>query len=98
MKALRTANIPTNEMAVIFKINPATAGKGINLLVDDGIVYKKRGIGMFVSTGAKAQIKKKRKSGFYQNFVVALLSEAEKVGITQEEIIEMISAGGTNNE
>ena len=49
----------TKQMAILYKINPATAGKGINMLVDQGILYKKRGIGMFVSTGAKRIIKKK---------------------------------------
>ena len=51
----------TNELAKIYAINPATAAKGINILVDSGIVYKKRGIGMFVSTGAKEQILSRRK-------------------------------------
>ena len=46
----------TNELARLYAINPATAAKGVNLLVDEGILYKKRGIGMFVATGAKAQI------------------------------------------
>ena len=52
----------TNELAKLYAINPATAAKGINLLVDEGILYKKRGIGMFVAAGAKEQIKKKKKA------------------------------------
>ena len=48
----------TTELSKFYKINPATAGKGINLLVDKGIIYKKRGIGMFVQAGAKEQIMK----------------------------------------
>ena len=51
----------TNELARLYAINPATAAKGINLLVEEGILYKKRGIGMFVAEGAKAAIMKKRK-------------------------------------
>ena len=46
----------TTEVAVKYKINPATANRGVNLLVDDGIIYKKRGIGMFVATGAREKI------------------------------------------
>jgi GntR family transcriptional regulator len=88
----------TNEMAVIFKINPATAGKGVGLLVDDGIVYKKRGIGMFVAQGAKLQIQKKRRRTFYESYVAALLCEADDIGITREEIVKMIMDGGTDNE
>lgn len=80
----------TNQMAVLFKINPATAGKGINLLVEDHIVYKKRGIGMFVTEGAKARICEKRKNGFFEKYVVSLLDEAKRLGITRQELIDMI--------
>lgn len=88
----------TNQMAVIFAINPATAGKGINLLTDEGIIYKKRGIGMFVANGAKERIIQKRKNVFYENFIVTLLNEANHIGISREELIRMISEGGTNHE
>ena len=63
----------TNELARIYTINPATAAKGVNILVDSGVLYKKRGIGMFVSVGAKEIIRKKRKSEFYDNYVRKLL-------------------------
>ena len=80
----------TNELAKFFKINPATAAKGVNLLADQGILYKKRGLGMFVSKGAKQVVKNKRKEAFYENFVKALLTEAASLGIQEEELIEMI--------
>jgi DNA-binding transcriptional regulator YhcF (GntR family) len=83
----------TTELSVMHKINPATALKGINMLVDDGIVYKKRGIGMFVAAGAKKKILGKRKRSFYDNFILSLMSEAEKLGIGKEEIIDMIERG-----
>lgn len=54
----------TNELAKLYAINPSTAAKGINILVDAGILYKKRGIGMFVSDGAKEVIRTKRKVRF----------------------------------
>lgn len=84
----------TNQMAVIYRINPATAGKGINLLVDRGILYKKRGIGMFVATGARKIIQDDRKSNFYERFIRTLLEEAGKLDIKTEELIEMIRKGG----
>jgi DNA-binding transcriptional regulator YhcF (GntR family) len=80
----------TTEISISFKINPATAGKGINLLVDEDILYKKRGVGMFVSKGAKEKIMQKRKDGFYNNYVLTLLEEASKLDISRSEIIEMI--------
>ena len=66
----------TNQLAVMYRINPATAAKGINMLVNDGILYKKRGIGMFVKAGAVKKIRSKRKKSFYDKYVVPLLTEA----------------------
>lgn len=80
----------TNELARAYAINPATAAKGINLLVDQGILYKKRGIGMFVAEGAKGQIIEKRKNSFYDRFVRGLVEEAHSLAITEEELIAMI--------
>lgn len=80
----------TNELARLYSINPATAAKGINLLVEQEILYKKRGIGMFVNEGAVEKIRLARKAGFYEQFVVNLISEAKALGITKEELVEMI--------
>ena len=80
----------TNELARLYAINPATAAKGVNLLVDEGILYKKRGIGMFVTTGAKAQIRGKRREQFYDNYVKSLMAEAMSLGITKKELVAMI--------
>ena len=46
----------TNELSRGYSINPATAAKGLNLLVDEGVLYKRRGIGMFVSKGANEKV------------------------------------------
>lgn len=80
----------TNEVAKAYNINPATAAKGINLLVDDGIVYKKRGVGMFVSTGGKEKVIYKRKQNFYKTFIVPLINEAKNLNISQSELLNMI--------
>ena len=80
----------TNELARLYAINPATAAKGVNLLVDEGILYKKRGIGMFVATGAKAQIQGKRREQFYDNYVKSLMAEAMSLGLTKKELVAMI--------
>lgn len=83
----------TNQFAALYRINPATAAKGVNLLVDQGILYKKRGIGMFVKTGARETLREKRKEHFYEQYVVAMVREAEKLGITTEQLTEMIRKG-----
>jgi DNA-binding transcriptional regulator YhcF (GntR family) len=83
----------TNQLSETFKINPATARKGLNLLVDKGILFKKRGLGMFVEKGAKEIIKSERKNHFFDNYVLILLKEAEKLSITEDEIIKMIKQG-----
>ena len=91
----------TNELAKLYAINPATAAKGVNLLVDEGILYKKRGIGMFVAAGAKKKIMEKRKKNFYDDYVKSLLAEAVSLGISKKELIEMIEEskeGGKENE
>ena len=90
----------TNELAKIYTINPATAAKGVNILVDSGVLYKKRGIGMFVSVGAKEMIRTKRKSEIYDNYIKTLLQEAAAIGISRAELLEMISEekGGNSNE
>jgi len=80
----------TNELAKLYAINPATAAKGVNILVDENILYKKRGIGMFVTAGAKAKILEKRKGAFYENYVKSLVEEADSLGISREELAEMI--------
>ena len=90
----------TNELAKLYAINPATAAKGVNLLVDEGTLYKKRGIGMFVASGAKEAIRKKRREHFFENYVKGMLTEAANLGISKEELIEMIAweQGGKEHE
>ena len=83
----------TNEFAAFHRINPATAGKGVNLLVDRGILYKKRGIGMFVAEGARARIMAARRERFREQYVQPLLAEADKLGIAPAQLADMIREG-----
>ncbi|KQO08885.1 GntR family transcriptional regulator [Agreia sp. Leaf244] len=85
----------TNEFAAFHRINPATAGKGVNVLVDDGILYKKRGIGMFVASGARDRLVAKRRDQFQNEFIAPLIVEAEKLGIDKTQVIDMIRKEGT---
>ncbi len=88
----------TTEISVTYKINPATALKGINLLVEAGAVYKKRGLGMFVARGAKKKIMEKRKQDFYDNYIVSLLDEAKKLGISRRELAAMLGGEEDSHE
>lgn len=80
----------TNELAEHYKLNPATARKGLNILVDEDILYKKRGMGMYVKEGARTHIIKKRKESFVKEYIVKLLEECRKLDLSTQEVIEMI--------
>lgn len=81
------------EFSVAYKINPATALKGVNILVDAGLLYKKRGVGMFVSRDAREKLAEKRKERFYRDFVEPMILEAIQLGISKSEFIEMAKRG-----
>ncbi|MFJ4168623.1 GntR family transcriptional regulator [Paenarthrobacter sp. NPDC089714] len=83
----------TNEFAAFHRINPATAAKGVNVLVDSGILYKRRGIGMFVATGARAHVVARRTEEFFEQFVRPLTAEARKLGISAQQLNSMIERG-----
>ncbi|HEY8499193.1 MAG TPA: GntR family transcriptional regulator [Clostridia bacterium] len=83
----------TTEISVSYKINPATALKGINILVDSGIVYKKRGVGMFVAAGAVKLLLEKRKKEFAEKYIDSLVKEAKRLNLTKEDIFSMIERG-----
>lgn len=80
----------TNEFAAFFRINPATAAKGINMLVDDGVLEKRRGIGMFVVTGARDRLVRLRRKEFAEQYIEPLLGEARRLGISTEELVDLI--------
>ena len=84
----------TNELAAFHRINPATAAKGINQLVADGVLYKKRGIGMFVATGARALLLERRREEFAQLFLAPLMAEARKLGMDAEQVKKLIDVWG----
>lgn len=80
----------TNELAGHLRINPATAGKALGLLVDRGILVKRRGIGMFVAEGARESISAERQQGFVDAYVRPLLAEAQALGLGPEDLIRLI--------
>ncbi len=85
------SQIPSiTEISVQYKINPATALKGINILVDENVVYKKRGVGMFVAKGAREKLRQKRRNAFFKSYIETMLAEADRLGFTRDEIIAML--------
>ncbi len=93
------SQIPSiTEFSVRYTINPATALKGITLLAEEGTVYKKRGVGMFVSPGAAERILQKRQQSFYRKYLVPLVREALRLGFSEEEVAAMMKQGFRNDK
>jgi GntR family transcriptional regulator len=80
----------TNELAAYYRINPATAAKGINTLADDGLLEKRRGIGMFVAAGARQRLLAQRREQFARRYVEPLVAEAARLGIGTDELVALI--------
>jgi len=85
----------TTEISVRCKINPATALKGITRLADEGVLYKKRGLGMYVAKGARQKILEKRQRQFFEKYMQPLMQEAKKLELSYEQLAEMLRRGYT---
>jgi len=85
-----TAVPSATDFAVFFQMNPATASKGVNLLVESGALYKRRGIGMFVATGARELLRTRRREEFRKQYMEPLLREARVLEIENAELHQMI--------
>jgi GntR family transcriptional regulator len=79
----------TNELATFYRINPATAAKGINVLTDRGLVEKRRGIGMFVAVGARERLLGDRRQRFAERFVAPMVAEAVRLGIDTDTLMSL---------
>lgn len=82
----------TNELASFHHINPATAAKGVNLLVDRGILVKRRGLGVFVAEGARELVRAERQQRFADRFISPMLDEARAIGLSPEDVVDLIRA------
>ncbi|MCA2217223.1 GntR family transcriptional regulator [Jidongwangia harbinensis] len=80
----------TNQYAAFYQINPATAAKGFAQLVDEGVLYKKRGIGMFVSPDARARLRRQRRERFFADVVDPMVAEARMIGVDVQEILDYL--------
>ena len=80
----------TNQYAAFYQINPATAAKGVSLLTERGLLFKKRGLGMFVSPGAREKLIEARRASFRRDYLDALITEARQLGISRQDLVAMI--------
>jgi DNA-binding transcriptional regulator YhcF (GntR family) len=80
----------TNELAAFYRINPATAQKSVGLLAERGVLYKKRGVGMFVAPGARDALLARRRADFAENYVQPLVREARRLGIDTTALAGLI--------
>jgi len=86
-----------NELAAFYRINPATAAKGINLLVDEGVLEKRRGIGMFVAVGAQEKLRATRRKQFAEQYLDPMLAEANRLGIDSDLLVSLIRETNLHN-
>lgn len=80
----------TNELAEFHRINPATARKGLALLVESGVLEKRRGIGMFVTAQAPGLIKERRREAFAAAYLAPMVDEAVKLAITRTDLHDLL--------
>lgn len=88
----------TNELAGFYRINPATAAKGMAMLTDKGVLYKRRGIGMFVSPGARDLLLTERRSAFADRYIDPLLAEARRLGLGPDDLARLLTERAATTE
>ena len=93
------ARVPsTNELAAFYRINPATAAKGINLLIDEGLLEKHRGVGMFVASGARERLLDVRRQRFAERYIEPMVAEANRLGIDADALAALIGKSNQTRE
>ncbi|CEA02861.1 putative HTH-type transcriptional regulator YurK [Jeotgalicoccus saudimassiliensis] len=88
----------TNEIVTYFKVNHITVSKGVTELVEEGVLYKKRGVGMFVEEGARKKLLASRREGFVEEYLKPMLEEAKKLDLTESDIQKMIDVNRGDKE
>ncbi len=88
----------TNELAAFYRINPATAAKGIAMLVDKGVLVKRRGIGMFVAPGARERLRAERRAAFADRYIQPLLAEARTLGLSPDDLAHLVRERAARTE
>lgn len=86
----------TNDIVTYFKVNHITVSKGVTQLVEEGVLYKKRGVGMFVAEGARSKLLQARKEDFVEEYLKPMLDEAKKLDLTERDIQKLIDINGSD--
>ncbi|WP_448071613.1 GntR family transcriptional regulator [Georgenia yuyongxinii] len=81
----------TTQYATTYRINPATAAKAFAELVDEGLLYKRRGVGMFVAAGARDRLLGEHRQSYFTDVLDPALAQAAVLGIDVEELVEHIT-------
>jgi GntR family transcriptional regulator len=87
----------SNEFAAYYRINPATAAKGINVLIDQGLLEKRRGIGMFVAVGARERLLAERRQRFAEQYIEPMLVEARRLDMDQTDLVSLVQESSQTN-
>ncbi|WP_082403767.1 GntR family transcriptional regulator [Lacticaseibacillus sharpeae] len=82
----------TTEISRQYQLNPATVLKGMNLLVAGGLLEKRRGLGMFVTAGAHAQLQAAARQAFFAERLPELIQAAKELGISKDELSRALLA------
>ncbi|GHV00361.1 GntR family transcriptional regulator [Spirochaetia bacterium] len=80
----------THQLVSFFNINPVTVLKGIGLLTDEGIVYKKRGVGMFVSADARELLRRKHREVFAADMIMPMVRRGKALGLSVKELQKLV--------
>ncbi|MDP9806108.1 DNA-binding transcriptional regulator YhcF (GntR family) [Trueperella bonasi] len=81
----------TTQYATTYRINPATANKAFNQLAADGIIYKQRGIGMFVTDDAAAILRGEGRESYESDRLAPVIREGLALGYTSQQIRQLVN-------
>lgn len=82
----------TTQYATTYRINPATAAKAFAQLVDEGILYKRRGVGMFVAPGAAEALRSQRRKAFFAERLDPVIREARLLGLSAQDLTDYLTS------
>lgn len=84
----------TTQFATTFRINPATAQKAFAGLVEEGVLYKRRGLGMFVAPQARERLLEDHRKRYFEEVLAPALQQADILGIPTEDVVAYVLGTG----